>query len=70
MKDNKFLIFFYDERKTSVEEVGNFAKEMEKVTNTTPYIFLPKHWDYEYMSKEEALVRLDAIKYYVEHYYE
>ena len=70
MKDNKFLIFFYDERTTTPEEVDIFAKEMEKTTLTTPYIFLPKHWDYEYMSKEEALARLDAIKYYVEHYYE
>ena len=70
MNDNKFLIFFYDERKTTPEEVRNFAKKMETITLTTPYFFLPKHWDYEYMSKEEALARLDAIKYYVEHYYE
>ena len=70
MKDNKFLVFFYDERRTTPEEVDCLAKEMEKTTLTTPCIFLPKHWDYEYMSKEEALARLDAIKYYVEHYYE
>lgn len=69
MKD-EFLIFFYDERRTTIEEVGNFANGIKELALKTPCIFLPKHWDYEYMSKEEALARLDAIKDYVEHYYE
>lgn len=33
------------------------------------YIILPKYWDYEYMSKKEALAILDKIKTFVEEYY-
>ena len=33
------------------------------------YIILPKYWDYEYMTKEEALSILDKIKTFVEGYY-
>ena len=65
--EKKLLVLFYDIKHTTLEEVANTGKILDK--GNINYIMLPKYWDYEYMTKEEAITILDAMKTFVKEYF-
>lgn len=57
---SKILIFKYDPDHTAPEDLQQAADAMNEYVDF-PVLFIPKYWDYEYMTKEEIIARLHGM---------
>ena len=64
---SKILIFKYDPDHTTPDDLQQVADAINECVDF-PVLFIPKHWDYEYMTKEETVARLQGMIDFVKGY--
>lgn len=66
--EEKFPVLYYDLGNIDLDTLMELSKSLEEYFNreNIPFILLPKQMDMEWMTKEEALKRIESIKEYVE----
>ena len=66
--EREYPVLYYDLGNIDLETLQKLADGLEKYfeRENVPFILLPKQMDIKWMTKEEALKRIEDIKEYVE----
>ena len=66
--EKEYPVLYYDLGNIYLETLRELADQLEEYfkRENVPFILLPKQMDMEWMTKEEALKRIESIKEYVE----
>ena len=66
--EKEYPVLYYDLGNIDLETLRELADQLEEYfkRENVPFILLPKQMDMEWMTKEEALKRIESIKEYVE----
>ena len=66
--EGKYPVLYYDLENIDLETLRELADGLEEYfkRENVPFILLPKQMDMKWMTKEEALKRIESIKEYVE----
>ena len=66
--EEKYPVLYYDLGNIDLETLRELADGLEEYfkRENVPFILLPKQMDMKWMTKEEALKRIESIKEYVE----
>ena len=66
--EREYPVLYYDLGNIDLETLRELADGLEEYfkRENIPFILLPKQMDMEWMTKEEALKRIESIKEYVE----
>ena len=66
--EEKYPVLYYDLGNIDLETLRELADGLEEYfkRENVPFILLPKQMDIKWMTKEEALKRIEDIKEYVE----
>ena len=66
--EREYPVLYYDLGNIDLETLQKLADGLEKYfeRENVPFILLPKQMDIKWMTKEEALKRIESIKEYVE----
>lgn len=66
--EEKYPVLYYDLENIDLETLRELADGLEEYfkREKVPFILLPKQMDMKWMTKEEALKRIESIKEYVE----
>ena len=66
--EREYPVLYYDLGNIDLETLRELADGLEEYfkRENVPFILLPKQMDMEWMTKEEALKRIESIKEYVE----
>lgn len=66
--EEKYPVLYYDLGNIDLEILRELADQLEEYfkRENVPFILLPKQMDMEWITKEEALKRIESIKEYVE----
>ena len=66
--EGKYPVLYYDLGNIDLETLHKLAEQLEEYfkREKIPFILLPKQMDMEWITKEEALKRIESIKEYVE----
>jgi len=66
--EEKYPVLYYDLENIDLETLQKLADQLEEYfkRENVPFILLPKQMDVEWITKEEALKRIESIKEYVE----
>lgn len=66
--EEKYPVLYYDLGNIDLETLRELADGLEEYfkRENVPFILLPKQMDMEWITKEEALKRIESIKEYVE----
>ena len=66
--EREYPVLYYDLETIDFETLQKLADGLEKYfkRENVPFILLPKQMDMKWITKEEALKRIESIKEYVE----
>ena len=66
--EEKYPVLYYDLENIDYDTLRELADGLEEYfkREKVPFILLPKQMDIKWMTKEEALKRIESIKEYVE----
>jgi hypothetical protein len=66
--EREYPVLYYDLENIDLETLRELADGLEEYfkRENVPFILLPKQMNMEWMTKEEALKRIESIKEYVE----
>ena len=66
--EREYPVLYYDLENIDLETLRELADGLEEYfkRENVPFILLPKQMDMKWMTKEEALKRIESIKEYVE----
>ena len=66
--EEKYPVLYYDLGNIDLETLRELADGLEEYfkRENIPFILLPKQMDMEWITKEEALKRIESIKEYIE----
>ena len=66
--EREYPVLYYDLENIDLETLRELADGLEEYfkREKVPFILLPKQMDIKWMTKEEALKRIESIKEYVE----
>ena len=66
--EEKYPVLYYDLGNIDLETLQKIADQLEEYfkRENVPFILLPKQMEMKWMTKEEALKRIEDIKEYVE----